>query len=486
MRIGQPWPRAWRNDLRQNWLRWLRPLIIAGVLLVSARIGYQPPLSPFYIVAGLSGLLLALFALNSMPLSLTLLVATSAVLNFSLSTGTQSPLHFSLLLVALFTGVWVVRKLFNKDLSLTPTPANRALLLFGLALLVSWAAGYAFWKPTVPRPGNAFTVQAGQVGIYMLSAAAFFLAANHSLREKDVKRWNAIIVAIGLIAVLYELFQILTTGWSRRPDGFNGAMTMWPFVLLWAQLLYNPNLSRWARVGGWLSLPLWLYWFGVRYLQWKSGWVPALLALGVLLWMRSRRLFVIFAIVAGVFVVANWSTIAPAGLESEAQAGSFLRPPIWYDVLRLTSHSPILGLGPVNYMYYWRDPTFVSYSLDLTNWWAWYETGYAPPSHNMYIDVLAQTGVLGFAVFLWAIVALVFLTNRARCRLPQGFLGAYAHGIFAGFLGLLIASFAFADWLIPFVYNITIKGFQHSVYSWLLLGSLVPLLRTYSDPDVGP
>ena len=38
---------------------------------------------------------------------------------------------------------------------------------------------------------------------------------------------------------------------------------------------------------------------------------------------------------------------------------------------------------------------------------------------------------------------------------------------------MLAGSFLFADWLIPFVYNITITGFSHSVYSWILLGSVL-------------
>jgi hypothetical protein len=32
------------------------------------------------------------------------------------------------------------------------------------------------------------------------------------------------------------------------------------------------------------------------------------------------------------------------------------------------------------------------------------------------------------------------------------------------------------DWLIPFVYNQTIAGFDHSVYSWLMLAMLCGLI----------
>ncbi len=458
--------------------RWIRLLVVAGVLGLCFWVGYRPPLAPFWIAAGLGALLLALLAFHSMPAALTLLVAISPVVEFSLSTGTQSPVHLSLLLVALYTGVWLFRMSLQRDLHLVPCAANRPLLLFNLAALVSWLAGYALWKPTVPQPGNAFFVQAGQVAIFILSTAAFFLAANHHLEEKHIRWWNGLIITIGLVALVLDLFP----GY-RRPQGVSGSMLMWPFVLLWAQLLFNRDLSRQARLLGWLSLPLWLTWIGLQPFAWKSGWVPALLALGVLFLLRSRLLFGAFTVLAVLLVALNWNAIFPATYLPEEQGGSFLRPAIWWDVLRMTARDPIFGLGPANYMYYWRDPTFTSYSLERTDWRAWIHWGYAPPSHNMYVDIFAQTGLVGLSCFLWALVALLRLADQARRRLPEGFLGAYARGVLAGFVALLISSFAFADWLLPFVYNITIKGFQHSVYSWLLLGSLVSLLKCYGSSN---
>lgn len=499
-------PERWTGRLGALWPRLLRAAIVVGVLLLSALLGYAPPvLSPFLWAAGLGAALVGLLSFHSTIFVLTVLVATSALVDFSLSTGTMSSVHFSLLLIILCTAVWVLRMLLNKEFRLAPSLANRPLLLFNLAVLVSWVAGYAFWKPIVPRPDNAFTVQAGQVAMYVLSAAAFFLAANHPLREKDVKRWSGLIMIFGISAVAAELAHRLITGWSTRLPGINGATLMWPFVLLWAQLLFNPNLSRQVRAAGWLSVPLWGSWFWLRYLHWKGGWVPALLALGIMVLLRFRRRLLFFAIPAAIVLLlvltpSSTSDMAPAPTRAadtgavsslvsqvifpEQRSGSFLRFPIWYDILRMTAHSPLFGLGPANYMYYWRDPTFDSYSLaNSPNWWAWFYIGYAPPSHNMFVDVLAQTGVVGLSLFLWAAIAIALLANQARRRLPEGFLQAYAHGVLAGFLALLVASFAFADWLIPFVYNITIRGFQHSVYSWLLLGSLVPLMRHYGSAE---
>lgn len=454
----------------------LRLLVVAGVLAFCAYMGFRPlPIPPLLLAAGLGALLLALLANRSMPAALTLLVATSAVVNFSLSTGTQSPVHLSLLLVVLFTAVWLLRMVLQRQVRLAPCAANLPLILFQVVVLLSWVAGYAFWKPTVPLPGNALTVQAGQVAMYVLSAAAFFLAANHPLRPQTLKVWTGIVIALGLGAVLLDLVGI------GRPASITGGLLMWPFALLWAILLFVPSMPRWLRAAGWLSLPLWGLWMWRYAFAWKGGWMPALLALGVLVFLRSRRAFAVLLVVVVVLAVLNWEALFPPTYTPEEAGGSLLRAPIWYDILRMTARSPLLGLGPVSYMYYWRDPTFDSYSIQFTNWWAWVDIGYAPPSHNMFVDVLAQTGLVGFACFMWAIAALILLGLRAVRRLPEGFPGAYARGVLAGFLALLSASFFFADWLIPFVYNISIRGYQHSVYSWLLLGSLASLLNAYTQ-----
>jgi len=457
---------------------WLRALVVAGTLFLSLWLGYRPlPIAPFWIAAGLGALLLALLALRSMAAALTLLIATSPLLDLSISTGTQSPLHFSLLWIGLCTVVWLVRMVVERRFRLLPSPANRPLLLFNVSALLSWLAGYAFWKPTVPRPENALTVQAGQTAIFILSAAAFFLAANHPLEEKDLRRWNGLIIVLGLGGIVLDLLPF-----TQRPAGLTGGMLLWPLVLLWAQLLFNPNLSPSIRRLGWLSLPLWGLWVWQVSFAWKGGWLPALVGLSVLLFFRSRIVFTLFLVACIVLVATNWEILAPLTYLPEEQGGSLLRPYIWYDVLRLSAYSPLLGLGPVNYMYYWHDPTFISYSLERTNWWAWYHWGYSPPSHNMFVDIFAQTGLLGLGLFLWAAIALLGLAYRAGQKQKPGFAQAYARGVLAGFLALLISSFFFADWLIPFVYNITIKGFQHSLYSWLLLGSLVALWNRRDAP----
>ena len=84
-------------------------------------------------------------------------------------------------------------------------------------------------------------------------------------------------------------------------------------------------------------------------------------------------------------------------------------------------------------------------------------------------------GILGLFFFIWALVAGVRLGFEVIKRPLSNFCQAYAYGVLAGFLALIPASFLFAEWLLPYIYNLGFSGFTNTVFSWLLLGTLVGL-----------
>jgi hypothetical protein len=95
-------------------------------------------------------------------------------------------------------------------------------------------------------------------------------------------------------------------------------------------------------------------------------------------------------------------------------------------------------------------------------------------SHNQYVDIVAQTGLLGLACFLWFAWEAGWLGSRLRARVPEGFAQAYVYGALGGLVGMLVAGML-ADWVLPFVYNIGLAGFRASVLGWLFLGGLLSL-----------
>jgi hypothetical protein len=93
------------------------------------------------------------------------------------------------------------------------------------------------------------------------------------------------------------------------------------------------------------------------------------------------------------------------------------------------------------------------------------------------VDLFSHAGLLGLSLFMWFAVEVLLLGFRLRPRFTNGFESGLINGMLAAWAGSLVLML-FADWILPFVYNIGFQGFQASVLVWLLLGGLVALENT--------
>jgi hypothetical protein len=477
-------PLFFNSEGRLHWQNLLRIAVIVGILLLSTQIYHiAPRFSWKYWLALAGAAFFAVLALKNMTAALTLVLLTSATSGVVIGTGRATPLPVGLLLIVALTGIWVLKMMLTeRRIHIKPSPANLPLLLFLIAAIVSWIVGYAIWDLRIPQTGNKLLVQGGQYTLYLLSFAAMYLVAHQNLSERDLKLWTIIISVIGLTSILAELFLGIYKG---REIGITGALYVFPVTLIAAQALFNPQLRNWLRSLILAILLFWLIW-AFRNQQWKGGWLPAFFGMVILFSFRSWKLFVVGAILVTVVIVLNWGSLVQVFFDPEVDSTSTIRPLVWLDILRMVApRSPILGLGLANYMYYWSDPTFTPASRVAAGWATWNSWGYAIPSHNMFMDIFAQMGLVGLSFFIWGIVALFRMIYQVIKSLPPGFTKAYVLGVFAGFGAMLVGSFFFADWLIPFVYNITITGFRHSVYAWILVGSVLGLYYQQQRAKVG-
>jgi O-antigen ligase len=130
----------------------------------------------------------------------------------------------------------------------------------------------------------------------------------------------------------------------------------------------------------------------------------------------------------------------------------------WKIVLQIVSISPVLGLGFANY--YWYTPLF-----PIRGWFVRFN------SHNQFVDLIAQTGVIGLLCFSWIFLEAGLLGLWLRNRVPDGFPVAYVYGALGGLVGTFVAGWL-VDWVLPFTYNIGMSGFRASVIAWIFMGGL--------------
>jgi O-antigen ligase len=404
-------------------------------------------------------------------LGLIVLIVVALAIRLDIPTGSQVVLNPVTLFLPALLVIFLLTMLRRKDVRLSTNRVFLPLALFLLINLISLLVGNATWDPSVPRSSRFIVVQLAQWSLYVFSAVAFWLSAN---LIKD-KRWlwlltASFLIIAGVLAILYVL-----PGSSRIVfEWATIAVVRPPFWILLAavaggQLLFNRHLSRGWRL--YLMLLLVAVVFYSFYLgrESASNWIGVGVAAAVLVWLRWPRLrwialttLLIFAAL-GLLIPTVWNF---AGGEIEWQASGGSRLVLVERVLQVTMRNPLTGLGPAAY----RNYAAVTPLIYRGAFWVQPQVS----SHNNYVDIFSQAGLIGLGLFLWFAIEWIVLAMRLRNRFKDDVSAGYVNGMLATGAGAVVIMIL-ADWILPFVYNIGFAGFQASVLVWLFMGGVVAL-----------
>lgn len=448
--------------------------VVGAVLIGSVVLGAR---ATAFVLLGLAAIVGLVILLQQPATGPVAVVLAALFLRKEFGTGTAVALNLVAVLVPLLVALWFVEMILSHRVSLAPSRVNRPLGLFLLAGLLSLLIGNALWDPAVPRTGNLILVQLAQWAIFALSAGAFWLMANRISSTAILQRTTFVFLALaGSLAIvivvgrftnsqpLYQLLQMTVTFAVQRA----------PFWMLLAaltagQLLFNRDLTSGWRVflGAVMGA---VVVFGLYFeRQTLANWLGIAAAVGLLGWLRWPRLRWIVILVILVMLLTGFLFSALfefAGGEAEWAESGGSRLVLIGRVLEVTMRNPITGLGPASYRLY--------AGMKPLAYGGAYWVSPQINSHNNYVDLFAHVGALGLALLSWFAVELARLGLRLRTRFTQGFAAGYVNGALAAGLGALVLMM-FADWILPFVYNIGFLGFQASVLVWLFLGGLVAL-----------
>ena len=439
---------------------WLPTL--ATLLVVAACIGLGRSSRTVDLLLGL-GLVAA--AVLVPALGMVALVAGSLASQIVLPTGSHTDLRFPLLAVPVLGVLWLLEALWRRDLAVFRHPAVRAALALAL---VAWAALVVGNLPMIGFGRTAsIPTQLGGFGVFAYTAAVVVLAADRLRDPQWLQRTVWVFIPIAAAPVAGRLIPEFAypAGWLIA-NGASGSLTwLWLAALAGSQAALNGALNWRVRVLLALAVVAELYLALGDGREWVAGWMPASVAVATVAFLAAPRLSAL-AVVLGGLAMAN--RIAPMiarvlslgdnqySLDTRLDAARIL-------LSNVLPANPLLGLGPSNY--YQVTPLFPirGYSVNFS-------------SHSTYVDLLVQTGVLGFACFVWLMWAVARAGWRVRAGASAGFIRAYAIGALGGLAGMLAAG-AIGDWLLPFPYNVTLAGLSASLPGWVFLGGLVALSR---------
>jgi len=438
-------------------MRWIQYGIILAVVLISTAAAYWGSrtilIALVGTVLGIAGFLTILSFPN---FGFILLLLGGMFVPFAGPGGFNASILTVILMIFLwFMEMFVVKRRFTFVISRPIRPAVYMLLVSAIA----FAIGQISWFPFAQQaPMDA---QIGGFAIYFFLVLAMIMTAN-TLR--DIKWLKAIVwtfIGLGFIYVLGRILHVDIVDLIYAHGVYaNSMFWMWLVTLPLSQAIYNNHLKMRARVMLYGIVGLTFYVALIQQNDWKSGWVPAAVVAAILVGWKFRKV-VPFIIP---FVVAVAAYLAQ-DLISTDQYSWGTRVDAWLVVLGISSVSPIIGLGFANYYWYAKVFTIRGYYIKFN-------------SHSQFVDIIAQTGILGLACFMWILFEIGRLAYKLMNQLPEGFAKAYSYGIFAGVFGSLMAAFL-VDWLLPFAYNIGLDGVRASILPWIFFGGLISIEQIY-------
>lgn len=447
--------RGWGEALQRTWLN---RLIIAAALAFAAAAPLQLSARlQLLLAAALVGLGAVLALMHAPRLGLLGLIFVTLIVP---SPRLPGGLNVAILLLGLLVGLWVTDMIVRqRQFRLFASPMTRPLLVMVAAAVLAFVVGQLPWFPTAPHA--PLDSQLGGLAIYVLSAGAFLLTAHQFEDMRGLARMVWVFLALGALFIVGWLVpgaNRLTGPLFQNSAVSNSIFWLWIVTLALSQALFNEQLDRLARVLLYILAAATLFVAFVINGDWKSGYLPAFVAVAVLIALRSWKAALLMALIGPVLAIY----VSSQAIASDEYSYS-TRLDAWIIVLNMVRQSPIFGFGPANY--YWYTPLFPirGYAVQFN-------------SHNQYIDIVAQTGLVGLGSFLWFMGTVAAAAWRLRTRAPVGFGRAYINGALAGVAGTLAAG-VLVDWILPFVYNIGLSGYRGSMLGWLFLGGAMSIER---------
>ncbi len=440
-----------------------RLLIIIGVVLVSGAVAFLTSAKQSQLLLLLAGGLVVFAVFLKYPqLGLLAIFPTSLIIPFEIDVGAASGLNATLVLLILLIGVWFFDMFARqRRLHFISSRTLWPLLVLAIITVIAFLFGQLPWYQFVQNA--PITAQLGGVGIIVISIGTLIVVAQWVTSLKWLERMTWLFLGLGGIFVATQMLPF-TKSLGTQLYHYGALTSMfwtWMVALSLGQALYNEKLSQGVR-GALFALALGT--FVISYFivpGWKSGWVPALATIGMLLALHSRGLRI--AIIIGGLAAIPF--LLPEFIASDEYSYS-TRTEAWLLIAEIVKVNPILGLGPANY--YWYTPLFPirGYAVQFN-------------SHNQFVDLVAQIGLVGLGCFLWFIFEITRVGWNLRTRAPDGFAKAYVYACLGGLAGSMVAAM-FGDWVLPFVYNVGFIGFRASIYVWVFLGGLVAIEQMVS------
>jgi O-antigen ligase len=354
---------------------------------------------------------------------------------------------------AFFFALWVYRQCQRGELVALGNPVFAPMLAFGALILVQLVVGatayrYQTWT-------NAM--------LYIAYGLLCFLVVQSLRRTSQVKLLTmAVCIYAGAVALfaliqglsgttkLYWVHSPLSRGWIYGPyvnhNHYAGLMEMlvpFPIVVALSHQSRSWQKSLAATAAALIATTIFLSGSrgGMAAFAIEITIVGAILLRGEKPGRATTTIGIFLVIVVALLVWLGGGELADrlSSIKTEAhtEVGGGTRLDIDRDGLRMFAQKPVLGwgLGTFPEIY----PQFRTF----------YTNFFINAAHNDYVQLLVETGLLGFAIMIWLLVAVYRNGIKKLKDWPRDTNGALALAALLGISGILFHSFVDFNMQIP-------------------------------------
>lgn len=354
--------------------------------------------------------------------------------------------------------LWIIKHVLLKSLKVEPSVLNGSIYIFIFIGIFS-VAGSIYFKDSL----HAFFSK------FMEGILLYFIAIETIKQKKHVFIILGLFLLVAAIVSIDGLIQYFFTGidiFRQRPIVREGvtasfdhpnkfaAYLLIPIFITLGMVIDRLKVGRASLKLFGLSNILALLFFIFLFTKSRTAWFGFIVALLFFIFYINRKIFLIAAVIATIFIsvivsliVYNSPLLIFRSEHVPVRDTALIRMHIWQDTVNMINSRPLFGHGINTYMQlfqkYRRDP--------------WRAPEYA---HNCYLQIAAEMGLAGLVVFLWIIGR--FFRSTATKR------GDYiVLGITGGLFAFLVHSF----------FDTNLYSLQLNILFWLMLGLAVAKMK---------
>ena len=356
------------------------------------------------------------------------------------------------------------------------TPMTGFLLVLSFLYYISlWQGGFYLGGPLPWAIGDPrFSNWKNYVEMFL-----FCMVAAGAIKDKEQAKWLLVTMAVSVLLVnkgyysamsdralghfSYEVRYAGTLGYAGENGLGSFEAMMAAFFIGIAAYVKRP----WLKFGLLFLIATCIY--CVLFSFSRESYVGLLAAIILVGLLRDRKLLIAVAV-----VLITWETVLPQAVQEriamtsedtgwggqQLDASSQTRVTLWQDALAMATEAPVFGIGFNTYEYLGRVEEYSD-------------------THNYYVKVLLETGVVGLMLFLWLLARLW----RQGFLLFRRALEPFWASVGLGFLALICTATVVNFFGDRWTYQ------QLDGFLWILLGLVVRGLiitqEQYNQADEG-